>query len=182
MMSTEIKEKLQREQPAKRRKLPVTKALETEGSGGRGVASMVMSTGRSGVKEQELTDMEEDDIKQFIIDMDKKNPDEYKAQAEVLYQEGVTGKALLSYFEEGKKEFVPWIQEYTRDHIFAVTFHQALKEKLQREQPAKRRKLPVTKAMETEGSGGSGNTLRACRFPCAPARSSCFCAILMGEK
>mmetsp|Transcript_1308 Transcript_1308/g.2241 ORF Transcript_1308/g.2241 Transcript_1308/m.2241 type:complete len:142 (+) Transcript_1308:87-512(+) len=141
----------------------------------------MMSTGRSDEEEKELTEMEEDEIKQFVIRMSN-NEDKYKAQAEVLYQEGVTGKALLSYFEEGKKEFVPWIQEYTRDHIFAVTFHQALKEKLQREQPAKRRKLPVTKAMETEGSGGSGNTLRACRFPCAPARSSCFCAILMGEK
>jgi len=130
-----------------------------------------MSTERSDVKEQELTEMEEDEIKQFVIRMSN-NEDKYKAQAEVLYQEGVTGKALLSYFEEGKKEFVPWIQEYTRDHIFAVTFHQALKEKLRRGE--KRKSTPgserdsdtkvrlseevlqqQTPAMETEESGGA---------------------------
>jgi len=41
--------------------------------------------------EKELTEMEEDDINQFVIRMSK-NEGKYKAQAELLYKAGVTAR------------------------------------------------------------------------------------------
>jgi len=108
-----------------------------------------MSTETSGVKEKELTGMTKRDIRQFIINLDEEDPDEYKAQAEDLYEAGVTGAALLVGMEKGDDAFVEELmKDFGFKKYFVRTMLQRLKEKLRREQPAKRRKLPVTKVEE----------------------------------
>jgi len=77
--------------------------------------------------------MEEDEIKQFVIRMSN-NEDKYKAQAEVLYQKGVTGAALKADYEDGKEAFIKAMKDDYKimGTAFAKTLYQKLKEKLRR--------------------------------------------------
>ena len=73
------------------------------------------------------------DIRQFIINLDKENPDEYKAQAEQLYKAGVTGAALLVVMEKGDDAFVEELmKDFGFKKYFVRTVLQRLKEKQRR--------------------------------------------------
>jgi len=79
-----------------------------------------MSTGRSDEEEKELTEMEEDDINQFVIRMSK-NEGKYKAQAELLYKAGVTARWTRTNRESthGSKCQQEWSQ---KDLVFPSIF------------------------------------------------------------
>jgi len=81
--------------------------------------------------EKELTDMTKRDIRQFIINLDKENPDEYKAQAENLYKAGVTGAALIADYDDGKEAFITAMKDDYKivSTGFAKTLYQKLKDK-----------------------------------------------------
>jgi len=75
-----------------------------------------MNAEESDVKEKELIDMKKGDIKKFVIGLGE-NPDEYKAEAEQLFEAGVTGAALLLVMEK-RDEFV---KELMKDFGFKNT-------------------------------------------------------------
>jgi len=111
-----------------------------------------MSTETSGVKEKELTGMTKRDIRQFIINLDEEDPDEYKAQARVLYEAGVTGAALKADYEDGKEAFIKAMKDDYKimGTAFAKTLYQKLKEKLQRGE--KRKSTPGSeRGSDTKG-------------------------------